>query len=59
MKTHDENGALTEEFKKFFAEKSQELGVGIIGGSMFDKDESAKVILHAVKKGKPSNDQQV
>ena len=31
----------------------------LIGGSMFDKDESAKVILHAAKKGKPSNDQSV
>jgi len=28
-------------------------------GSIFDKGESAKVVLNAVKKGKPSNDQQV
>ena len=31
----------------------------LIGGSMFDKDESAKVILHAVKKGQSSDDQSV
>ena len=31
----------------------------LLGGSMFDKGESAKVVLNAVKKKKSSDDQSV
>jgi len=59
MKT--ETNQSTESFKETFdwlVNEAKSSGM-YYDGSIFDKGESAKVVLNAVKKGKPSNDQQV